>query len=47
MIHAIVHSASYSIYTWKAGEGLYAASWLEEYFYCGAIVSSQATTQEL
>lgn len=39
MFDVIIHSVSYSIYTWKAGEGLYAASWLEEYFYCGAIVS--------
>ena len=46
MVHAIVHSASYSIYTWKAGEGLYAASWLEEYFYCGAIVRSRAIAQK-
>ena len=47
MVHAIVHSVSYSIYTWKAGEGLYAASWLEEYFYCGAIVSWQAIAHDL
>jgi predicted ferric reductase len=39
MVLAIVHSVSYSIYTWKAGPGLYAESWHDEYFYCGAIVS--------
>ena len=47
MVHAIVHSTSYSIYTWKAGEGLYEASWLEEYFYCGFIVSLQASNWDL
>jgi predicted ferric reductase len=38
MVLAIVHSVSYSMYTWKAGPGLYAESWHDEYFYCGAIV---------
>lgn len=39
MMLAIIHSVSYSVYTYRAGEGLYAASWLEEYWYCGVIVS--------
>jgi predicted ferric reductase len=39
MMLAIVHSVSYSVYTYRAGEGLYAASWVEEYWYCGVIVS--------
>jgi hypothetical protein len=39
MMLAIVHSVSYSVYTYRAGEGLYVASWVEEYWYCGVIVS--------
>jgi len=39
LVLAIVHSSSYSIYTWHAGPGLYAASWMQEYWYCGGIVS--------